>query len=114
MATDFHNQKICRIPPEKDSAFAQSIPAAGSIYFRAGTSTLVVGDGQTAGGNDFVSKTWVLQQIADANWKVISSQEAFKVMASAENRTGNASSADSYLSPSVFLGFNVFSSATKG
>lgn len=112
MATEKLNQKLCRIPPDKDVEFRKSVPAAGSIYFRPSTSSLIVGDGETTGGQEFVSRSWVLQKIEEANWKAISEQEAFKVDASAYNAGMLARSANSAVSPSVFVGFSVVTSAT--
>lgn len=78
MATDLQNQKFCRVPLEKDAEFQKSIPAEGSVYFRPATTTLVVGDGATPGGVEFVSRQWVIQQIAAANWKSMSNKDIFK------------------------------------
>lgn len=111
MATEKLNQKLCRIPPDKDVEFSKSVPAAGSIYFRPSTSSLIVGDGETTGGQEFVSRSWVLQKIEEANWKVISEQEAFKVDASAYNAGLYTRAANSALSPDVFSGFSIISNA---
>ena len=112
MATDRKNQKICRVPPEKDIEFQQSVPAPGSIYYRPQANALIVGDGETPGGQEFVSRQWVLQKIEEANWSVIAAQEAFNVKASAINQGMIVKSANSALSPSVFVGFSVTTSAT--
>lgn len=112
MATDRKNQKICRVPPDKDIEFQQSVPAPGSIYYRPQVNALVVGDGETPGGQEFVSRQWVLQKIEEANWKVIASQEAFNVKTEAINPGTIVKKADSALSPSVFVGFSVTTSAT--
>lgn len=77
MATEHQNQKFCRVPLEKDAEFQKSIPAEGSVYFRPATTTLVVGDGATPGGVEFVSRAWVIQKISEANWKA--SQSADKI-----------------------------------
>lgn len=75
MAIDKKNQKICRIPSERDAAFSKSIPAAGSLYFRQAGNTLIVGDANTPGGIEFVSREWVLQQIMKANQQAKLEQE---------------------------------------
>lgn len=111
MATEKLNQKLCRIPPDKDVEFSKSVPAAGSIYFRPSTSSLIVGDGETTGGQEFVSRSWVLQKIEEANWKAISEQEAFKVEMSAENAGAYQKTANSYLSLDVFVNFSVVTNA---
>ena len=112
MATDRKNQKICRVPAEKDLEFQRSIPAPGSIYYRPQANVLVVGDGETPGGQEFVSRQWVLQKIEEANWSVIASQEAFKVKAEAVNYGTQARVANTAFTPSIFLGFSVTTSAT--
>lgn len=78
MSTDHKNQKFCRVPLERDAEFLESIPAEGSVYFRPATTTLVVGDGATPGGIEFVSRQWVIQKIAEANWKAKLEKQIFK------------------------------------
>lgn len=112
MATDRKNQKICRVPPEKDIEFQQSVPAPGSIYYRPQANALVVGDGETPGGQEFVSRQWVLQKIEEANWGVIAAQEAFSVKVEAINYGTQVRNASTAFTPSMFVGFSVTTSAT--
>ncbi len=114
MSLDRKNQRICRVPPGKDAEFEQSIPAIGSIYFRAGKSTVCVGDGETPGGQEFITRAQVLKLIEDANWKAMAEQEAFRIETRGETPALPTRDVDTYLSPSVFLGFSVTTSATGG
>ena len=111
MATDRKNQKICRVPAEKDLEFQRSIPAPGSIYYRPQANVLVVGDGETYGGQEFVSRQWVLQKIEEANWSVIAQQEAFKYKATAVNCGMQHRTASTGFTPNTFLGFAITTSA---
>lgn len=79
MSTDNKNQKFCRVPLDRDTEFQKSIPAEGSVYFRPATTSVVVGDGVTPGGIEFVSRAWVLQKIEEANWKAKAEKDIFLI-----------------------------------
>lgn len=79
MATDYTNQRICRIPISKDEDFQKTIPKEGSIYFRNFGKSIIVGNGQTRGGTEFVNKDFVLNAIASANWKAQSEADKIKL-----------------------------------
>lgn len=96
MSTDHKNQKFCRVPLERDAEFLESIPAEGSVYFRPATTTLVVGDGATPGGIEFVSRQWVIQKIAEANWKAKVDREIVRFSISALLSSINTGQAYSY------------------
>lgn len=112
MATEQHNQRLCRVPPEKDAAFKSSIPAAGSTYFRPSESVLTVGDGQTPGGVDFPSRGWVLQKIEEANWKANAEKEVFRINVQAYNPGVVMRDAKSTLGADIYGNFSVVATAS--
>lgn len=112
MATEQLNQRICRVPPEKDTAFKASTPSAGSLYFRPSESALTVGDGETKGGVDFMSRAWVLQKIEEANWKANQEKEVFKISVQAYNPGLISRTAKSTLGADIWGSFNATATAS--
>lgn len=111
MSLDKLNAKLCRIPVEKDEAFQNSIPALGSAYLRMNGTTLIVGDGQTKGGVEFVNREWTLQQIANANWKAIAEKEVFRMDGAAADSPMSGALADSEIS-GILEKVDIYSSAS--
>lgn len=105
MSTDNKNQKFCRVPLDRDAEFQKSIPAEGSVYFRPATTSVVVGDGVTPGGIEFVSRAWVLQKIEEANWKYKTQKDVLKFNSNCSINNITYSYAKSEISFSVKLLF---------
>ncbi len=112
MATEQLNQRICRVPPEKDAAFKASTPSVGSLYFRPSESVLTIGDGETPGGVDFMSRAWVIQQIAEANWKANAEKEVFKINTQAYNPGIILRTAKSTLGADIWGNFSATATAS--
>lgn len=112
MATDKRNQKICRIPPAKDKDFMKSIPAAGSQYFRQAGGTLIVGDGATPGGVEFVSREQVLQRIKEMHFLANESKDIFSARTSASSASFKSVLASS-ITPTAAIQVILISTATS-